>query len=64
MTGCLLTDSRFHAWQSALLFTSIMVLHLIFSWSSFLSWVLLICDVVLIVLVTMRTYKDAEVLDR
>merc|ERR1712169_121338 len=27
---------RFHAWQSALLFTSIMVLHLIFSWSSFL----------------------------
>jgi len=55
---------RFHAWQSALLFTSIMVLHLIFSWSSFLSWVLLICDVVLIVLVTMRTYKDAEVLDR
>lgn len=41
-----------------------MVIHLIFSWSSFLSWLILISDVVLIALMTMKAYKDAEILDR
>jgi uncharacterized membrane protein len=55
---------RFHAWQSALLFTAIMVFHLIFSWSAFLSWLFFLCDVALIAVLTLRAYKDAEILDR
>jgi len=55
---------RFHAWQSALLFTAIMVFHLIFAWSSFLSWFFFIGDIILIALLTMRAYRDAEILDR
>ncbi|PHH61654.1 hypothetical protein CDD81_8065 [Ophiocordyceps australis] len=55
---------RFHAWQSALLFTALMILHLIFSWSSFFNWCFFIGDIVLMAFLTMRAYKDAEVLDR
>ncbi|KAG9242617.1 hypothetical protein BJ878DRAFT_160154 [Calycina marina] len=55
---------RFHAWQSALLFTFIFVLHLIFFWSSFISYTILICDVALIGYLALRAYKDADTLDR
>ncbi|KAH8593384.1 hypothetical protein B0O99DRAFT_211243 [Bisporella sp. PMI_857] len=55
---------RFHAWQSSLLFTAIFVLHLIFSWSAFISWTFLICDIALISYLTLRAYKDADTLDR
>jgi uncharacterized membrane protein len=51
---------RFHAWQSSLLFSAIFVLHLIFSWSSFISWTFLLCDVVLIGYLTMRAYRDGK----
>lgn len=33
---------RFHAWQSSLLFAFVFVVHVIFSWSSFISWILFI----------------------
>ncbi|CAM1507389.1 Fc.00g070300.m01.CDS01 [Cosmosporella sp. VM-42] len=55
---------RFHAWQSALLFTAIMVFHLILSWSTFLSWVFFIADMALIAFLALRAYRDAEILDR
>ncbi|KAM0343108.1 hypothetical protein ACHAPU_008856 [Fusarium lateritium] len=55
---------RFHAWQSALLFTAIMVFHLIFSWSIFLSWLFFLGDAALIAFLTLRAYRDAEILDR
>lgn len=55
---------RFHAWQSALLFTTLMILHLILCWSSFLSWVLFIIDLGLIALLTTKAYRDAEILER
>ncbi|KAH8802106.1 UPF0132 domain protein [Hyaloscypha sp. PMI_1271] len=55
---------RFHAWQSALLFSAIFVLHLIFSWSTFLSWLIFIGDLGLIGLLTFRAYRDADTLDR
>ncbi|KAJ9649618.1 hypothetical protein H2199_000396 [Coniosporium tulheliwenetii] len=55
---------RFHAWQSSLLFTFLFVMHVIFSWSSFLSWLLFACDLGLIGYLTMRAYKDADTLDR
>ncbi|RDA87440.1 hypothetical protein CP532_2829 [Ophiocordyceps camponoti-leonardi (nom. inval.)] len=55
---------RFHAWQSALLFTAVLVLHIVISWSSFLSWLLFFGDVALVGLLTLKAYRDAETLDR
>ncbi|KAJ9143119.1 hypothetical protein NKR23_g6921 [Pleurostoma richardsiae] len=55
---------RFHAWQSSLLFTAIFVVHLIFSWSTILSWLILLGDFALIAWLTMRAYRDADTLDR
>ncbi|KAK7221919.1 hypothetical protein V2G26_009922 [Clonostachys chloroleuca] len=55
---------RFHAWQSSLVFTAIMLFHLIFSWSGFLSWLFFIGDIGLIGFLTMKAYQDAEILDR
>ncbi|UKZ61728.1 uncharacterized protein TrAtP1_002985 [Trichoderma atroviride] len=55
---------RFHAWQSALLFTAIMVFHLLFSWSSFLSWIFFIGDLVLMGFLALKAYQDAEILER
>ncbi|KAI1358264.1 hypothetical protein F5Y08DRAFT_121497 [Xylaria arbuscula] len=52
---------RFHAWQSSLLFTVIFILHLIFS---FLSWVIVIADIASIAFLAMRAYHDADALDR
>ncbi|KAF2814028.1 uncharacterized protein BDZ99DRAFT_459769 [Mytilinidion resinicola] len=55
---------RFHAWQSSLLFAFIFVIHIIFSWTSIISWLLFACDIALIGYLTFRAYKDAETLDR
>ncbi|KAF2111754.1 hypothetical protein BDV96DRAFT_176738 [Lophiotrema nucula] len=55
---------RFHAWQSSLLFAFIFVVHIIFSWSSVISWILFVGDLGLIGLLTWHAYKDAETLDR
>lgn len=49
---------RFHAWQSSLLFAFVFVLHVIFSWSSFLSWLMLAGDLALIAWLTWRAYLD------
>ncbi|KAI1441890.1 hypothetical protein F5Y02DRAFT_398087 [Annulohypoxylon stygium] len=55
---------RFHAWQSSLLFTVIFIVHLIFSWSTFLSWVIFIADLGLMGWLALRAYRDADTLDR
>jgi hypothetical protein len=55
---------RFHAWQSSLLFTALFVLHLLVSWSTFLSWVLFLGDLVLIAWLVLNAYRDADTLDR
>ncbi|KIW08438.1 uncharacterized protein PV09_01341 [Verruconis gallopava] len=55
---------RFHAWQSSLLFTFLFVVHIIFSWSSILSWLILCGDLCLIAMLTFRAYVDATTLDR
>lgn len=55
---------RFHAWQSSLLFTVILVVHLIFSWSSFLSWFFFLVDIGLMAWLALRAYQDADTLDR
>lgn len=59
--GGRLIGDRFHAWQSALLFSAIFVVHLLFSWSSFMSWLLFLGDLGLIGYLTMRAYKDGMI---
>ena len=49
---------RFHAWQSALLFSFLFFVHLLFSWSRFMSWVIFLGDLGLIAYLTMRAYVD------
>lgn len=51
---------RFHAWQSSLLFAFVFVIHVIFSWSRFISWVLVVGDVGGIGWLTWRAYVDGE----
>ncbi|KAI4246811.1 MAG: hypothetical protein L6R40_001840 [Gallowayella cf. fulva] len=55
---------RFHAWQSSLVFTVMFIIHLIFSWSSVLSWILFVFDLGLIAFLTFHAYQDANNLDR
>ncbi|KAH7401680.1 hypothetical protein BKA66DRAFT_406201 [Pyrenochaeta sp. MPI-SDFR-AT-0127] len=55
---------RFHAWQSSLLFAFVFVLHIIFSWSSWISWLLFVGDILGIGWLTWRAYLDAATLDR
>lgn len=55
---------RFHAWQSALLFSAIFLLHIIFSWTKIISWMLFAFDLVLIGWLTYGAYRNAETLDR
>ncbi|KAI1205216.1 uncharacterized protein F4807DRAFT_290804 [Annulohypoxylon truncatum] len=55
---------RFHAWQSSLLFTVVFIVHLIFSWSTFLSWVIFLADLGLMGWLALRAYRDADTLDR
>ncbi|KAI0485019.1 hypothetical protein GGR56DRAFT_616552 [Xylariaceae sp. FL0804] len=55
---------RFHAWQSALLFTVIFIIHLLFSWSTFLSWVFILADICLMGWLALRAHRDSDTLDR
>ncbi|KAJ5643726.1 uncharacterized protein N7484_006233 [Penicillium longicatenatum] len=54
---------RFHAWQSSMLFTVLFIVHLLLSWSSFLSWTLFIIDLALMGFLSMRAYRDVDTLD-
>lgn len=56
----LIENYRFHAWQSSLVFAASFVLHILLSWSRFLSWLLFIGDLGLIVLLVFRAYRDGE----
>lgn len=51
---------RFHAWQSSMLFTAIFVLHLIFAWSTIISWMLFAVDLILIAFLAMHAYRDGK----
>ncbi|CEJ56461.1 Putative DASH complex subunit duo1 [Penicillium brasilianum] len=54
---------RFHAWQSSMLFAVIFIIHLIFAWSSYISWTLFIIDLALMGSLSMRAYLDVDTLD-
>ncbi|KAL1879691.1 hypothetical protein VTK73DRAFT_6866 [Phialemonium thermophilum] len=55
---------RFHAWQSALLFTMMFIVHLLFSWSRFFTWLLFLGDIALIGILSVKAYRDVDTLDR
>lgn len=55
---------RFHAWQSALLFGALFMVHIIFSWTAIISWILFAFDMLLIVWLTYGAWRNAETLDR
>jgi hypothetical protein len=40
------------------------VVHLLFSWSAFLSWLFFLGDLVLIAWLVLNAYRDADTLDR
>ncbi|CAI7583390.1 unnamed protein product [Penicillium viridicatum] len=54
---------RFHAWQSSMLFATMFIIHLLFCWSRFISWTLLIIDIALIGFLSMHAYQDVDTLD-
>ncbi|KAL1958258.1 hypothetical protein VTO42DRAFT_4766 [Malbranchea cinnamomea] len=54
---------RFHAWQSSMLFSALFIIHMIFSWSSLISWLLFICDLALIAFLSMHAYRDVDSLE-
>ncbi|PGH17812.1 hypothetical protein AJ79_00953 [Helicocarpus griseus UAMH5409] len=54
---------RFHAWQSSMLFTVLFIIHMIFAWSSVISWLLFVCDLALIGFLSMRAYRDVDSLE-
>lgn len=55
---------RFHSWQSGILFTAVFIIYLIFSWSTFLSWVVFLAALGLMGFLAMHAYRDADTLDR
>ena len=55
---------RFHAWQSAMLFSAMFILHIIFSWTSVVSWLLFVADLAIIGYLTLCAFRNAETLDR
>ncbi|KXT05568.1 hypothetical protein AC578_3723 [Pseudocercospora eumusae] len=55
---------RFHAWQSALLFSAIFLVHIIFSWTTIISWMLFACDLLIIGYLAYGAWRYAESLDR
>jgi uncharacterized membrane protein len=55
---------RFHAWQSALLFSAMFMIHIIFSWTKVVSFLLLGLDLVMIAWLGYGAWRNAETLDR
>jgi uncharacterized membrane protein len=51
---------RFHAWQSSMLFAVIFIVHLIFAWSTVISWMLFAVDLILIAFLAMHAYRDGK----
>jgi uncharacterized membrane protein len=54
---------RFHAFQGAMLFSILFVVHIAFSWSRVLSWILLVVDLVTMAFLAGRAYRDVETLE-
>jgi len=51
---------RFHAWQSCLIFFTMLILHLIFIWQPIVSIILMVIDFLIIALLMFKAYKDGQ----
>ena len=51
---------RFHAWQSSLLFSAVFIVHLIFSFSSVVSWIIFVLDLAAMGFLAYMAYRDGE----
>ena len=54
---------RFHAWQGSMLFSILFILHLALSWSTVLSWLLFVVDLVCMLFLAGHAYRDVETLE-
>lgn len=55
---------RFHAWQSLLLGCVLAVLHILFLWSRFFSWIIFLADVAIYGQMTYRAFVNGNTLER
>eukprot|EP00127_Corallochytrium_limacisporum_P003411 Clim_evm39s149 gene=Clim_evmTU39s149 len=55
---------RFHAWQSVLTLGIMLLLHLIFIWSTVMSWLLFVGDLCLIGWLGYNAYIESDALNR
>ncbi|KAK9470685.1 uncharacterized protein V1510DRAFT_422485 [Dipodascopsis tothii] len=55
---------RFHAWQASLLFAPIIIIFIILSFSTFLSWVIFGIYVIMALFLAFKAYRGADSLDR
>ncbi|KAK5732884.1 hypothetical protein LTR17_010157 [Elasticomyces elasticus] len=55
---------RYHAWQSSLLFSALFLVHIIFSWTKVISYMLLTVDLLLIGWLSFGAWRNSETLDR
>jgi len=55
---------RFHAWQSALLFSAMFMVHVIFSWTKIVSYLLLAVDILMILYLSFGAFRNGDTLDR
>ncbi|KAK0288636.1 hypothetical protein LTR91_007918 [Friedmanniomyces endolithicus] len=55
---------RFHAWQSALLFSALFLVHIIFSWTKVVSYMLLTVDLLLIGWLGFSAWRNSDTLER
>jgi len=55
---------RFHAWQSCMVFFTMMVIHLIFVWQPVVSYILMAIDFLLIGLLGFMAYSKGDTLER
>ena len=55
---------RFHAFQGSMLFSIMFILHLVFSWNRVLSWLLLAIDLVFMLFLAGRAYRDVDTLEQ
>lgn len=54
---------RFHAFQGSMLFSVMFILHLAFSWNGVVSCLLLGIDLVLMLFLAGRAYRDVDTLE-
>eukprot|EP00123_Amoebidium_parasiticum_P001162 comp12211_c0_seq1/m.6979 comp12211_c0_seq1/g.6979 ORF comp12211_c0_seq1/g.6979 comp12211_c0_seq1/m.6979 type:complete len:149 (-) comp12211_c0_seq1:309-755(-) len=48
---------RFHAWQASLVLSCMLLLHVVFCWTSVISWMLFVCDLAIIAFLSYQAFQ-------